>query len=89
MSLYSQPQIAGMIRRNAAWIDTVSARYRIPSAAICAILHLEMERIDMLDLAADFAVAVRIFSKKDSSTGPMQVFGKPVSALSTLPWTAE
>ena len=76
MGIYTQKQIESTIRKNADWIGRVSERYHIPPAAICAILRKEMEQINAVDLAADLVVAVQLFSKKDSSTGPMQIFGK-------------
>ena len=76
MSLYSREYIDRVIVQNRDWIHSVAARYRMPSAAILAVLRLEMERIDAFDLAADFVVSSQIFSKKDSSTGPMQIFGR-------------
>lgn len=76
MSLYSREHIDRVIEQNRDWIHHVAARYRMPSAAILSVLRLEMERIDVFDLAADFVVSSQVFSKKDSSTGPMQVFGR-------------
>ena len=76
MGIYTQNQINNTIRKNADWIGRVSERYHIPPAAICAILRKEMEQINAVDLAADLVVAAQLFSKKDSSTGPMQIFGK-------------
>ena len=76
MGIYTQNQINNTIRKNADWIGRVSEHYHIPPAAICAILRKEMEQINAVDLAADLVVAAQFFSKKDSSTGPMQIFGK-------------
>ena len=76
MGIYTQNQINNTLRKNAEWIGRVSERYHIPPAAICAILRKEMEQINAVDLAADLVVAAQLFSKKDSSTGPMQIFGK-------------
>ena len=53
----------------------MSARYGVPSAVIKAILHLEMERIDIMDPLADLAVRTGLFAKQDSSTGYAQIFG--------------
>lgn len=76
MGIYTQNQIESTIRKNADWIGRVSEHYRIPAAAICAIMQKEMEQINAVDLAADLVVAAKVFSKKDSSTGPMQIIGK-------------
>ena len=76
LGIYTQNRIRNTIRKNADWINRVSERYHIPAAAICAILQKEMEQINAVDLAADMIVAAKLFPKKDSSTGPMQIFGK-------------
>ena len=76
MRRYNEKQIEKIIGRNREWIGTVSARYRIPDAVICAVLRKELKEIDYLDAAADLVVRMGIFRKKDSSTGPMQIFGK-------------
>lgn len=76
MPFYSREHIDHVIEQNRSWINSVAARYRMPSASILAVLRLEMERIGTMDLAADLAVSTQIFSKKDSSTGPMQIFGR-------------
>ena len=76
MRRYNEKQIGKIIGRNREWIDAVSARFRIPAAAIVAVLRKELKEIDYLDTAADLIVGMGIFKKKDSSTGPMQIFGK-------------
>lgn len=64
-----------IIQRYGMWIDEVSDRYGIPPAAIKAVLHQEMCRINLGDTAADLAVRFRLLGKKDSSTGYAQIFG--------------
>ena len=76
MRRYNEKQIEKIIGRNREWIDSVSERFRIPAAAIAAVLRKELKEIDYLDAAADLIVRMGIFKKKDSSTGPMQIFGK-------------
>ena len=56
-------------------IEAVAAKYDMPAAAIQAVLRKEMPQIDLMDFAADLAVAMGGITKKDSSTGYMQIFG--------------
>ena len=56
IKLYSTRKSEQILRRYENWIDTVSRRYGIPAACIKAILFMELTEIDLLDLAADFAV---------------------------------
>ena len=65
-----------VIAKYGDWIDTVSEKYSVPSAIIKSILYMEITRINMLDTAADLAVWSNLFPKKDSSTGPAQIFGR-------------
>ena len=76
LKLFSENQISRFISDNHPWIDSVSTHLHIPSAAICAILHKELKEFDILDPVADLLVTAGIFRKKDSSTGPMQIFGR-------------
>lgn len=64
------------IEEHSEWIDTVADRYHVPDAVIKSILYMEITRINMLDTAADLAVWSNLFPKKDSSTGPAQIFGR-------------
>ena len=63
-----------IIRHFSEWINTVSNRYRVPSAVIKAILYTEMTRMDILDPLVDLIVGTRLFARKDSSTGYAQIF---------------
>lgn len=56
-------------------IEVIAQKYDMPAAAIQAILRKEMPQIDLMDFAADLAVALGGLLKKDSSTGYMQIFG--------------
>ena len=56
-------------------IEAVAAKYDMPAAAIQAVLRKEMPQIDLMDFAADLAVALGGLFRKDSSTGYMQIFG--------------
>ena len=58
-----------IIRHFNEWINTVSNRYRVPSAVIKAILYMEMTRMDILDPLVDLIVGTHLFTRKDSSTG--------------------
>lgn len=73
--LYSKKTTSRIIEENRAWIDEVAARYQMPAALICAVMQREMQEIDLLDVGADLAVRMGGLIKKDSSTGPMQIFG--------------
>ena len=73
--LISAKKARGILRRYADWIETLSKRYRVPSAAIKAILYQEMIQIDLLDPLVDLVVLTGLFPKKDSSTGFAQIFG--------------
>ena len=75
MRLISKKKAERILLRYAGWIEEVSKRYDVPSAAIKAILSQEMEMMDFGDLAADVVVRLGIFKKKDSSTGYAQIFG--------------
>ena len=73
--LISATRALQILNRYADWIDTVSARYGVPSALIKAILFQEATRINTADVLADIVVNLGITSKKDSSTGYAQIFG--------------
>lgn len=75
--LYSPKRAEKVIRRYAETIDGLERRYALPGNSLRAILHLEMTRMDSLDLLADGAVswywlkyrAGKILSKKDAFPG--------------------
>lgn len=64
-----------ILEEHADWIETVSARYGVPSAAMKAVFFQEMTLMDVMDPIADFVAFTGVFSKKDSSTGIAQIFG--------------
>ena len=73
--IISEKRAEKIIEKYDAWITEVAGRYKMPSAAIKAILYKEMIMIDIMDVLADIAVWTGLFSKKDSSTGYAQIFG--------------
>ena len=90
LKLYSKAASRQIIARCEPLICSASAKYGVPAGWIRAILFRELTDIDLLDLAADFAVRFyyfryrlfrrlpasdsRFFGKKDSSTGYSQIF---------------
>ena len=74
--IISRKRAEKIIEEYDACISGVALRYNMPAAAIKAILFKEMIMIDAMDLLADLAVWTGLFSKKDSSTGYAQIFGK-------------
>jgi hypothetical protein len=85
--LYSEEKTEAILRELGPLIRQVSADYGVPEAAITAILYREIKEIDLLDLAADTAVRLGCFPKRDSSTGYMQIFGRV--AIRALRFAAE
>ena len=74
--LISEKRAEKIIGKYDAWIFEVALHYNMPVAAIKAVLFKEMTMIDVMDVLADIAVWTGLFSKKDSSTGYAQIFGK-------------
>ena len=74
--LYPPEKTERIIRELGPLLRQISLDYGVPAAAIMAILRREIGEIDLMDLAADAAVRLGWFSKKDSSTGYMQIFGR-------------
>ena len=72
---YSVPKTERIIERLTPTIETIARKYGMPTAMIQAVLRKEMPQIDLMDFAADLAVALGGLLKKDSSTGYMQIFG--------------
>ena len=75
MKLFGRQRVEEIIRKYDAWIDQVAVRYKIPANMIRVILYQELTRLDIFDPLVDLIVRLRIFRKKDSSTGYAQVFG--------------
>ena len=73
--LYSPARTEKVIRGMDGMIARVSSDYDVPAAAIRAVLYREIKEIDLMDLAADAAVRIGVFGRRDSSTGYMQIFG--------------
>ena len=89
LKLYTEAASRRIIKRCAPLIRASSVKYGVPEGWIRAILFRELTEIDLLDLAADFAVRFYyfryrlfrrlpsgsgFFGKKDSSTGYSQIF---------------
>ena len=74
--LYSPARTEKVIRGMDGMIARVSSDYGVPAAAIRAVLYREIKEIDLMDLAADAAVRIGVFGRRDSSTGYMQIFGR-------------
>ena len=72
---YSIQKAERIIQKLKPQIEAVARKYDMPPAAICAVLRKEMPEIDLMDFAADLAVALGGIAKKDSSIGYMQIFG--------------
>ena len=85
--LYSIEKTEAIIHELTPLIRKVSADYGVPEAAIAAVLYREIKEIDLLDLAADTAVRLGCFPKRDSSTGYMQIFARV--AIRALRFAAE
>ena len=73
--LISPKRAHRILEKHADWIETVSARYGVPSAAMKAVFFQEMTLMDVMDPIADFVAFTGVFPKKDSSTGIAQIFG--------------
>ena len=72
----SQERAMEIIAKHYAWIEEVGMRYRVPPAAVKAVLFKEMTQTDLLDPLADLAVWTGLTSRMDSSTGYGQIFGR-------------
>ena len=85
LKLYSPKAAERIIRRYDSRIEEIAERYQLPGAFIRALLYTELIRIDLFDLIADLVVRVNLsrgasespglLHKRDSSTGPGQIFG--------------
>ena len=85
LKLYSPNSAERVIRRYDSRINEIAERYQLPSPFIRALLYTELIRIDLFDLIADLVVRVNLsrgasggaglLHKRDSSTGPGQIFG--------------
>ena len=85
LKLYSPKSAERTIRRYDSRIDEIAERYQLPGPFIRALLYTELIRIDLFDLIADLVVRVNLsrgasggaglLHKRDSSTGPGQIFG--------------
>ena len=76
LRLISDKRTETILRQKEPVIAALSAKYSVPAAFIKAILYMEMTRIDIMDTVADAVVLSNLFSKKDSSTGYAQIFGR-------------
>ncbi len=76
LKIYSEAKTERFLRKYSGWIREVAGKYGVPAAAIQAVIRREMPEIDLMDAAADLVVLIGCFRKKDSSTGPMQIFGR-------------
>ncbi len=76
IKMYTKEKTEEILLNYKGWVDTLAERYHIPAAFIKAILYMEMTGMDIMDIAADAAVSVNVFNKKDSSTGYAQIFGR-------------
>ena len=72
----SQEKAMEILAEQGPWIEEVGRRYQVPPAAIKAVLFKEMIQTDILDPLADLAVETGLTSRKDSSTGYGQIFGR-------------
>ena len=75
LRLYSSRRAERLLSRYDAWMREIAERWGVPAAAQKAILYQELTRMDFGDLLADLAVVLGLPWKRDSSTGPGQVFG--------------
>lgn len=73
--LYSPKRAEKIIRKYDTWIHTTAGKYNLPACVLKAILYQELTQIDLMDVAADLAVWIGLFGKRDSSTGYAQIFG--------------
>ena len=72
----SQEKAMEILAEHDAWIQEVGRRYQVPPAAVKAVLFKEMTQTDLMDPLADLAVWTGLTSRKDSSTGYGQIFGR-------------
>ena len=75
LRLYTPARVERIIDKYDPKIREICGRYGLPPAVLKAVLYTEMIRLDLLDIAADAAVRMGAFFKKDSSTGYAQIFG--------------
>ena len=75
LKLYTPARGESIIKKYDPVIRKISGKYGLPPAVIKAVLYTEMIRIDLLDIAADLAVRMGAFFKRDSSTGYAQIYG--------------
>ena len=89
LRLYSPKRAEARIARKAGTVEELASRYPLPAAVLRAVLYKELTEIDVLDLAADFAVGFYwqrwLFGKKLQRLGLLRreppllrrgVFGK-------------
>ncbi len=83
LRLYSPRRAEKIIARYGEWVGFLEKRYGLPGACLRAVLYREITETDVMDLAADAAVALYwaarglggLLKKNDSSTGYGQIFG--------------
>ena len=76
IGVISQERAMEILAKYSGWIEEVGRRYQVPSAAVKAVLFKEMTQTDLMDPLADLAVWTGLTSRKDSSTGYGQIFGR-------------
>lgn len=84
LKLYSPKSAERFISGYGSQIAEIAERYALPGSFIRALLYTELIRIDLLDLFADLVVRLNLLRgtsagsgllhKRDSSTGPGQIF---------------
>ncbi len=74
--VWSERKIRRLIEKKKSKIRELEKKYGVPAAVTQAVMLREMRGIDLVDYAADLIVRTQLFRKKDSSTGPMQIYGK-------------
>lgn len=85
--LYSDKRTGAIIAAMDRDIEACAADYGVPAPCLRAILFREIREIDLLDAAADAAVRLGLFGRRDSSTGYAQIFAR--TAVNSLRFAEE
>ena len=85
--LYSEKRAEAIIAAMDRDIEACEADYGVPAPCLRGILLREIREIDLMDAAADAAVRLGLFGRRDSSTGYAQIFAR--TAVSSLRFAEE
>ena len=74
--LYTEKNTEKIVSAMEPVIVRICGEYGVPVPCVKAVLYREIREIDLMDAAADAAVRLGLFGRKDSSTGYAQIFAR-------------